>query len=110
MSQKQNFFADVEESIGTEGGFESVAWTIGFFLLIALWIYFETFWGALIFVVIGGPTICGLAALFIFGVSLMFSKQEEDGWPDRVFNFFLGLLPAVFAGAALYALFLICQY
>jgi hypothetical protein len=110
MSQKQNFFADVEDAISAEGGFESVAWMIGLILLIALWIYFETFWGALIFVAIGGTTICGLAAFFIFSVSMMLGRKEGEGWQDRVFNFFLGLLPAVFSGATLYFLFLVCTY
>jgi hypothetical protein len=110
MSKKQNFFADVEDALDEKGGLDSVFFLAGVSLLIVLWIHFETFWGALIFVAIGGTTICGLAALFIFSVSLMLAKKEGEAWPDRVFRFFLGLLPAVFSGATLYFFFLICQY
>jgi hypothetical protein len=107
--KKQNFFADVEDSIGKKDGFESAAWGVGFVLFIVLWIYFETFWGALIFVIIGGPTIGGLAALFIGCVSTMFARKEEEDRQDRISRFFFGLLPAIFSGAALYFLFLICS-
>ncbi|MDR2260544.1 MAG: hypothetical protein LBE06_06340 [Azoarcus sp.] len=103
---KQNFFADIEDFMDDDG-IPFVAGLFAFLLFVGLWIAGGSFWFALIATAVIGPTIGGLAALFVFGVSMMFGRCEEDADIRYmgVARFFFALPLLIVSGAFLYAFF-----
>ncbi|MDR1647842.1 MAG: hypothetical protein LBR88_07400 [Zoogloeaceae bacterium] len=106
---KQNAFVNIEDFMD-DAGFVGVAWVVGVLLFISLWIVGGSFWAALIFAAIIGPTLGGLVALFIACISMMFVRREEDQmkkpWHWHLVNFLIPLPGVIMSGSFLYAAYL----
>jgi hypothetical protein len=110
---KQNFFADMEDSLldGEDGGFEAIAILAGLVLFAGVWIVGGSFWFALIAAALLGPTLGGLVALFLSCLAMMFARHEEglaepEKFP-RLARFLFALPGLLLSGSLLYALYLI---
>jgi hypothetical protein len=79
--KKQNLFADVEDALDNDGFIALVMFFCVSFFLVA-WIYFGTFWGALILTVLGSFFIGGIPAFFVAIIATIFARRNY-GVPDN---------------------------
>jgi hypothetical protein len=101
---KQNSFADFVDFMSDGDSSWGVIILIGLCYFIAAWIYFGTFVGALLIVLVGTPVIA-LTAVIFFSIAAIFSHHEGDGWGDHLFKLILAFPLLGFSTFSLYFLY-----
>lgn len=105
--EKQNFFADVDDALAKNEALEELAFLIAALLFVGIWIGSGSFWFALLFALLFGPTIGGLGMMIIGGIAMMFARRDSErrGW----WSFLLPLLMVISAASALNVIYLLAR-
>jgi hypothetical protein len=74
-----------------------------------MWIGSGSFVGAILVSVFISPLLCGVAALLIAGLGVMFGRRGGETTADKLWAFFFALPLVAMTGAILYVAYLVAS-